>query len=527
MVKDPNRAGEAEISGKDEIELKLAVSPEDAVRLQRSSYLRTISTQRARRIALSNTYFDTPERDLSRNKMSLRIRKVGNRKIQTLKAPSGKSAGLQHLIEFEAEVQGDEPNLEKVDDKKLRKFLGKLMKSRGLGHSFSTEFTRSSRIVEFARSKIEVCVDVGKITAGEKEMPISEVELELIEGQADKLPKLALELNKKYAVRTESRSKANRAYDLLENRLAKPLKAEKISLTPEQSLEDAFQFVVRSCLTQIRGNECAVQDGSDSEGVHQMRIGLRRLLTALRAFRPVLKRKRFDYLKSTAAWAQNELGAARDWDVFREHTVPQLIAAGRDQRIVTWLDKQSVGMQRDSYDRARALLVDSRYNAFVLQLTEWLNTGGFISNKARRGQRKGHLAKLAGEMLEAHDKKLRGLASRLDSLSTEELHRLRLKAKQMRYQAEFFQGLYSKSDARRLVKSITGIQDVLGSLNDAVVAENLMNDVKSVLTRPGDLRQLTAAQTMLNQHMSDCIAKDRKRIRKVVKGYIKLEKIWV
>lgn len=522
----PIRAKEGEISKQDEIELKLAVSRQDAVRLARSPFLRAISAQRARRLSLANTYFDTPDGELGRNQMSLRIRTVGRRRIQTLKTPANKTAGMQHFIEFESDVTGETPDIEKIDDEKLRQYLSALNETKGLQQRFSTRFTRSTRVVRYDGSDIEVCVDQGAIEAGERRQTISEVELELIAGRPERLPKLALELNKRIPLRTETRSKANRANALLEGRRPTPLKAGKVALSNKQTLEDAFQSVARSCLEQIRGNEAAVLDGTDSEGVHQLRIGLRRLLTALKAFRPVLKSRRYRYLNTTAKWAQSQFGPARDWDVFRETTLPMMRDFTDRAEMIGWLDVKSRQMHEKAYKQAHAMITDPRYSEFVLRLTLWLNTGGFIADKKAGSGGKGDLRQLVGDVLSLRDRKMRKLASKAEGLSHIQLHRLRLRAKQMRYQAEYFRDLFGKKEVRRFIRTVVDIQDCLGSLNDAVVAEHLMDDLAVIATARGDKPMLDTARMALAGHMERKIAKDLRQFSQINQRYLDTESFW-
>lgn len=504
--------------------MKLAVSLQDADRLARSPFLRAISAQKARRVSLANAYFDTPDGELGRNQMSLRIRTIGRRRIQTLKTPSGKAAGMQHFVEFETDVTGEKPDIEKIDDKKLRQYLRKLNESKGLQQRFATRFTRSTRVVRYDGSDIEVSVDQGEIEAGDRQQPISEIELELITGRPERLPKLALELNKRFSLRTETRSKANRGNALQEGRRPEPLKAGSVVLSKDQSLEDAFQSVVRSCLEQIRGNEAAVLDGIDPEGVHQMRIGLRRLLTALKAFKPVLKECRYRYLKPAAKWAQSQLGPARDWDVFREATLPMVQDHTDQEALIGWLDGKSLHMREDAYRQAHVMINDSRYSEFILRLTLWLNTGGFIAKKFRDD--KDGLQRLAADVLSIRDGKMHKLASKANGLSHKQLHALRLRAKQMRYQAEFFRGLFGKKEGRRFTKTVVDIQDCLGTLNDAVVAQHLMDDLAGIATARGDKTKLMAARTALAAHMERKITKDLEQFGRINQRYLDADRFW-
>src|SRR3546814_14860886 len=80
--------------------------------------------------------------------------------------------------------------------------------------------------------------------------------------------------------------------------------------------DDALAAVLGACLRHWSANEAAAIDGSDPEGVHQMRVGLRRFRSALTVFGDLLPAAQLAWLQEEAKWALNALGSARDWDVF-------------------------------------------------------------------------------------------------------------------------------------------------------------------------------------------------------------------
>ena len=81
----------------EEIELKLAVSADQVRRLRRNPLIRSLATKRAVTSRLHSVYFDTPELLLSKHGMALRVRRIGDRRIQTLKQPIADPSGqTQH-----------------------------------------------------------------------------------------------------------------------------------------------------------------------------------------------------------------------------------------------------------------------------------------------------------------------------------------------------------------------------------------------------------------------------------------------
>jgi inorganic triphosphatase YgiF len=104
--------GEAADSPNREIELKLRIDPPAAAKLRRSSVVAARKIGRARTRNLVSTYFDTGDRGLERNGLTLRVRRVGARRVQTLK---GMTSGLAGRPEWETDVEGDTPDLSRFD----------------------------------------------------------------------------------------------------------------------------------------------------------------------------------------------------------------------------------------------------------------------------------------------------------------------------------------------------------------------------------------------------------------------------
>jgi hypothetical protein len=136
--------------------------------------------------------------------------------------------------------------------------------------------------------------------------------------------KLGRQLAKLVRAKLELKSKAERGYDLIEHKPIQAVRVEKIKLRRGTSTADAFRIIARSTLRHITANETAVQM-SDSEGVHQMRVGLRRLRAAISLFSKLFGDKQTERIKSELNWLETgELSPARDLDVYERGTVEPL-----------------------------------------------------------------------------------------------------------------------------------------------------------------------------------------------------------
>ena len=104
------------------------------------------------------------------------------------------------------------------------------------------------------------------------------------------------------------------------------MRANRPPLSKKMTAREALRVCAGECLAQIRGNEAAVYDGADPEGVHQMRVAVRRLRALVSCFKPLLSAPAREDLSTELRWLQNSLGGARDWDVFVEETLTPLKA---------------------------------------------------------------------------------------------------------------------------------------------------------------------------------------------------------
>src|SRR5690242_2197902 len=93
-----------------EVELKLEVFS-DAAGALRLPWLRRLATGPIQRRKFASVYFDTRKSKLRDHGVSLRVRRVGGKRLQTIKADGDGAAGAFGRREWEAEIDGDEPDL--------------------------------------------------------------------------------------------------------------------------------------------------------------------------------------------------------------------------------------------------------------------------------------------------------------------------------------------------------------------------------------------------------------------------------
>jgi len=466
-----------------EIELKLAMTPEALRRLGRHPLLRTLAGgRRARKQTLVAQYYDTPDRRLAAAGVALRVRGDGRRYVQTLKAPlpgaAPEAGGLQRLLELEAAVPGEALDLSLITEPAIAELLADPEVGPRLAPVFTTRIERRVLPLRFLDSEIELAFDLGGIESGPLREDLSEAEFELKSGRPERLWQLALALAETQDFRLESRSKAARGQALAAGVAPTPTIAGRLSLPPDASAGAACMAVLRDGLAQLLANERAVLAGTtDPEGIHQLRVAVRRLRAALALFRPILATAVADWLGSELDWLQTALGPARDWDVFVLGTLDPLAERLPEERGLRRLDARAAEQRRIARAAAEATLRDRRYTRLLLQLELWLEDGSW-----RLPAEPGALVAPAEEAAEAFARRVLGRRTRQllkrgrrrNEADEESLHALRIAGKKLRYAVEFFRSLLPKGEAKAALEVLRALQDCLGSLNDAAVGKRLL-----------------------------------------------------
>ena len=244
---------------------------------------------------------------------------------------------------------------------------------------FETSVHRQVYPIRHRRSEIELTVDRGKIEAGSRSASLCEVELELKRGEPADLFGTARELSKEVPVRLALASKAERGYSLLTGEPPGPIKAAPVALAPRVGCETAFRVIARACLRQLIANQPATLSG-DAEGLHQMRVALRRLRAAISLFGDMLTGRQTDEMKRKLKWITGELGPAREIDVFMNRVVRPVARDKPDATGVAALAKDLQRKRKQAFARVRSTLSSSRFRNLMIETAAWIETGDWTHN---------------------------------------------------------------------------------------------------------------------------------------------------
>ena len=438
-----------------ETELKFRLGPGAVVRLSGHPALQGPQTSQS----LRSVYFDTPDGVLRAAGCGLRVRATPGGFVQTLKRQT--APGQTARDEWEVPVAS-----ETLDPSALKSTPAhRLLKGRrgDLSPRFATTVVRRIRMVDWEGARIEVAFDAGELSAGDRREPIYELELELKAGEPAALFSLARRLARDLAIVPVFESKAERGWRLADGISRSPRRAVATPLSPDATTTTAFRRIAMACLAQVSANAELLRVVRRPEAVHQMRVGLRRLRAAVGVFKPRLAEGERERIETELKWLAHEADAARDLDVFIRDVFHPTAQAAPSPELAP-LGRHLLAARGQAYDRVLTAIASPRYALMMLETTAWIETAALPDDP---------VAPFAVEALDRLHRQVERRARDLADLDPEARHHLRIRAKRLRYAAEFFADLFPARRRRaRYLKALERLQDRLGELNDLAVARD-------------------------------------------------------
>ncbi|MDD4929953.1 MAG: CHAD domain-containing protein [Gallionella sp.] len=495
-----------------ETELKLRIPTDQFARLKRHALFKAHQITAPVTHHLHNIYFDTPKLELHQRKMALRLRRVNGQWLQTLKGGGQVKSGLHERSEWEMPVPSARLDFSALDESIWDEHLPHELREK-LAPVFTTDFYRTSRMLEWQGAQIEVCMDHGSVKTATHSTPICELELELKSGSPLQLFDLALEILKIASFELEIVSKAEQGFRLLSGYKPHPVKSILPKLRKNERITEGLQTLTWSCLLHFQGNlpgamNSAESGGSDPEYLHQMRVALRRLRVVLRMSEKILADEELAALRKELATLGAELGEIREWDVFIEQIVQPVCCRNEDDsgELCTQVLLGVCEQQRArSYARLRESAAARDLQRLMLRLAIWMNgsywTRASVDAPKMRVFATRHLHRLADHYVRA--------GQNLDDAA--HLHAFRIQSKKLRYSAEFFASLYRRRDALSFLAALGEVQEVLGQINDIVVAHRLLDE----LSKNPELLDFRQAIALARDSLS---VKTKKRVKALHKS---------
>ncbi|OZI17361.1 inorganic triphosphatase [Bordetella genomosp. 7] len=498
-----------------EQELKLHVPA-----ASRQAVQREMRDGKATLVRLHAMYFDTPGRELARARIALRLRREGRDWVQTVKMPG---ADAITRVEINHPRSGPVLDLSVYAGTELE---GPLAAIKGeLGLRYETDVQRLLRQVRSRHGSVELAYDTGVLRAGGLDLPISELEFELLSGRPAAIFAVARRWQQRHGLVLDARSKSERgdALAALARELAAldaddptsqvsrgsaiarfwgPRPADTVTLEPGMTPAQAMGSIAAECLDQITRNAAMLAEvdtlgvyaAGQPEHVHQLRVGMRRMRSAWRLFD--------GWIAPPPAAVQDgfrahftEFGLSRDQDVLNETVTPALLQAGMP--VITFdmpppdMDVQPVAAGRsfqgwllDALEWS--LAVQPREPASAPTTPDLASPAADVATPPDDSAGQGTdtltiipltagpdlpaLEKLLGKRLHRWHAAVVKQGRHFATLDIARRHALRKRCKRLRYGLSFAAALLPRGRLRQYRKLLMQVQDLLGEINDLAMA---------------------------------------------------------
>jgi CHAD domain-containing protein len=459
-----------------EVELKLAAPGSFVVPPLFNDGLGITDVDELPELDMRTTYYDTTDLRLARSGVTLRYRtgeEGGPR--WTLKLPV---AGEDMTIRDEQHWAGDPGSVPAAAEDLVTPFvrsarLAEVASIRTRRHRWMLKSATASELAEVVDDEVSVFED-GRVVGRFRELEV--------EGR--RLQKKGLE--QIAALLTEAGARAAEPIPKFVRALGAKATAPgdvpaELTVAPTDPSGRAVQAALAAGLGRLIAHDPGVRLGEDIEAVHQMRVATRRLRSDMRTFAPLVEKEWADLITDDLKWLGKSLGRVRDIDVLTEG----FRDSGGDLRnqLEPLFDHLAA-----QHSKARGELLSAlrseRYRALLDRLVEAVAAPAFTPRSQRP------CAEELPGLVEGAWRKLARAGRRLRPTDADrDFHKVRIRAKRARYGAEAVAPALRSSDskdAKRFAQACAGVQSVLGEMQDAVVALDLIDEI--VPEHPHDVR---------------------------------------
>ncbi len=417
-------------------------------------------------IPLDATYWDTPDLRLIRWGASVRYRTEAGRGIWTVKLPGKTENGVLARPEHDfmgvpTEIPGAALDLVRAYARTTP--LAPVARLQTLRRAAPLFDPRGQRIAEVADDEVSV-LDGDRVAAR-----FREVELEVTpEAPHQLLPALIDRLRAAGAGHPDPTPKLVRA---LGPRALAPPELVVPAVDGNAPVGEVARAAITAAVIRVLSHDALVRKDQKSEGVHQARVGTRRLRSDLRTFAPILDQAWVDGLRTELQALAGALGHVRDADVMIGRL--KKAAAALDPQDWAAADSIKSRLGRQRAVQRRALETEYRSESYIVLLDRLVEAAR--APKFAEGANVPARDALPGLVQRPWDHLAKAVAQLDDDASHDQLHEIRIRAKRVRYAAEA--ATLALPEAEAMATTAAEIQEVLGELHDAVVAARWLRDM--------------------------------------------------
>ena len=249
-------------------------------------------------------------------------------------------------------------------------------------------------------------------------------------------------------------------------------------VTANQSVSEAFATIMRHNFEYLLQWEEAARSWEDIEGVHQFRVTVRRMRSALSLFRDAIPKSARGHWSEEMRWVAGELGLARDLDVFISEglgaVADELPLSGCQELLLLAEERRAQTYKH----QVHPMLDSERYRRFKEDFAGWIGRKQWESGEPNKKQEKFlfmNLVPFSRKLMDKQERKVLTAGSNVNRHAPEEMHRLRIECKKLRYAADFFRPLFMGMGT--FISHMRELQDLLGLMNDVAVMRQLLDEL--------------------------------------------------
>jgi triphosphatase len=472
MPTDETAALEAR-APKGSVEELCLTGDESSLKLARQLILGS-ALPRAQRI--EEVYLDTPDGALLAN--SIRYCVTSRRDRFFARIDSTSNEQLAEAPEFE--VSGLDVDLAQFPDAVSQTLRDAIGEAR-LEPDFNVSLKRRGRSVVVDKMTVHCSWNVGQIRSSGLDEKISELSLTLLRGDPGSFYDWVAALLQKFDLHIEMRTGYERGVVISGRRIPVARRGQTPTVTSKVTVDELIVAVLAECLQHLAENWKLFASLNSPDSIHQMRVTLRRLRTALAIFNRSFPNDAFSVYREEAKNIATALGRAREIDVFRvDLENGPMSYLGQDASF----DALLAAMEAERHVALKAaheILFARQTSVFFAQMNAFVARRGWRSSLGTS-----ELSLLvepasiyAAEVLDRLDGRALKRGRKLMRLAPEERHALRITLKNLRYAAEFFGSMFDADEMKKYVRIVARLQDSLGAYNDAFTAHTVISRLEA------------------------------------------------
>ncbi len=465
--------------------------------------------------SLNTIYFDTPELNLYQQNFQLAIETNADQHYQTLTQQQKQLANFYQYTYHTDTTHQNDPDYTKLYPSKWGNLFAKRQLRQAIQPLFEINRQQIQWILTLNKQSVIVLLEQAQININKTRHNVQLLHLQVNDNDniqaIEAMYQLALTFQSDLETPLCNTSIVQQGYLSFQQQEVTAQKAKIPSFKTRTTAEDAFVDIMSVCAEQFYNNEKVILIGKDIEGVHQMRVGLRRLRAALSIYSRLIPKPLSQFLTEHIRWLNQYLGPSRDWDVFLTSSLTEIQQHFPDHAGLAELREKSWEKRNQHYKALQDCFSTAPYSHMVLSLQAWIIQKQWRQDLTyvQRQALQQPLKSFAVSVLNKRYKRVCKRGKYFEQLTIDDLHQLRIDIKKLRYAAQFFSSVFAKHPQTKEQLTLLGlIQDNLGELNDVAIARTLLHDVGMEFEHP--VRQLL-------EGWYACSAKDEKQ---------RLEPLW-